>query len=199
MKITVESFFNQLAAETENPDEVKFLTGVVFLCHDSVCLSSFVECVSQPLVDMLCERTKILPKKQLEAHLKQLNAFMNNEEAQEMLLEKFYALNDSAAISERFARFTLFRLVQSLFEKLYIYIAQEMHQQSASSPPVQDSDLMLPENEEEAFKIHVEKIIFSYYKRGLKSTSPHWLHRLSCIRRNFVTSVFEDKVSSSTF
>ena len=199
MKITVESFFNQLAAETENPDEVKFLTGVVFLCHDSVCLSSFVECVSQPLVDMLCERTKILPKKQLEAHLKQLNAFMNNEEAQEMLLEKFYALNDSAAISERFARFTLFRLVQSLFEKLYIYIAQEMHQQSASSPPVQDSDLMLPENEEEAFKIHVEKIIFSYYKRGLKSTSPHWLHRLSCIRRNFVTSVFEDEVSSSTF
>lgn len=139
------------------------------------------EAVSDPILVLLCEKSKVLPLNQYEQCLMNVNHFLND--SMPSLVEKLTACCDHHIDSELAGRI-VFRIASKLLEKLQTIIAKDI-QETEQSDRLEET-LMMSESEMKAFEESIGAQLRNIVKTSLARCSSSVHAQSLCVREKFV-------------
>ena len=167
-------------------DKLKILEEML-ASHGSSNWVHFCQAISEPVLNALTERTKLLPSNQYEEFLTKLNQLFNNEIIMSDLKTKIeILLSDASLTCSKFVGMILFRLCSKLGEVVQTFIVKEMSRKSNALVPNEIAPPVMNEEQERLFSKQISSIIRCYFTTAASLETEIWKIRCECIRQRFV-------------
>ncbi|KAK3931798.1 Atromentin synthetase nps3 [Frankliniella fusca] len=151
----------------------------------------FVEYLSKPIIEILAQQTKLLPRNKYEDSLLRVNLLLNDKEFISCVQDKFVSLLSAEECDLKSIRLIVYHLCTQLSEEFNLLILKELREKAnpVSTPLPEGGSDSISSIGTKLFNDKICTIVRSYYSKAIAIRNEVWKARCECLRLRFMTFI----------